>query len=76
MVELVTVAEFAKRFEAEIAQGLLKEKRIDSMIKADDCGGQLMGFILPGKAGVKLQVREEDLEAAEEALAVLDQPEE
>lgn len=72
MSELVTVKVFDSRIEAEIAQGLLSEQGIESIINADDCGGMLMGVSLVRKGGIKLMVSGEDLEKAEEALEVLD----
>lgn len=71
MSELKTVKIFEMRYEAEMAKELLLEQGIDAMIAADDCGGQLMGLSVR-KRGIKLLVRDEDLENAEEALLVLD----
>ena len=53
-------------------QGLLLDSGIESIIKADDCGGMLMGVSLIRKGGIKLMVTDGDMEKAEEALAVLD----
>lgn len=64
---------FDSRVEAEIARGLLDEQGIESIINADDCGGMLMGVSLIRKGGIKIMVSEEDLERAEDALAVLDE---
>ncbi len=72
MSELKTVRIFDKRYEAEMARGLLLEEGIESMIAADDCGGQLMGLSTLRKGGVKLRVREEDGEKAAEVLEILD----
>lgn len=71
MSELISVRVFDQRYEAEIAQGLLLEAGIESIIKADDCGGMLMGVSLIRKGGIKLMVSGEDLEKAEETLEVL-----
>lgn len=72
MTELKTVRIFEMRYEAEMASGLLMEQGIESMISADDCGGQLMGLTSLRKGGVKLLIREEDEAAAVEALQVLE----
>ncbi len=72
MAELKAVKVFEKRYEAEMAKGLLVEQGIESMVAADDCGGQLLGLSGIRKRGIKLLVREEDLERAEEALQVLE----
>lgn len=72
MTEMKTVRIFEMRYEAEMARGLLLEQGIESMISADDCGGQLMGLSSLRKSGVKLLIREEDEEKAAEALKVLE----
>ena len=72
MAELKTVRIFEMRYEAEMARGLLQEQGIESMISADDCGGQLMGLTSLRKGGVKLLIREEDEEKAVETLQVLE----
>ncbi len=71
MSELKIVKIFEARYEAEMAEGLLNQQGIESMIAADDCGGQLMGLSVR-KRGIKLLVREEDIERAEEALEILE----
>ncbi|MCK5035337.1 MAG: DUF2007 domain-containing protein [Candidatus Sabulitectum sp.] len=63
---------FNKRYEAEMAGELLREQGIESMIAADDCGGQLMGLTSLRKVGVKLMVSQEDEEKAVEVLQVLE----
>ncbi len=72
MAELKTVKIFEMRYEAEMAKGLLHEQGIESMIAADDCGGQLMGLSSIRRTGVKLLVREEDEDKAIEVLKVLE----
>ena len=72
MSEVKTVRIFDYRYEAEMAQGLLLEQGIESMISADDCGGQLMGLTTLRKGGIKLLVKEEETEKAIEVLEVLD----
>lgn len=71
MSELAIAGTFDNRVEAEIAQGLLSEQGIESIIRADDCGGMLMGVSLIRKGGIKLLVASENLGKAEEALVIL-----
>jgi hypothetical protein len=71
MSELVKIRNFNQRYEAEIARGLLEEGGIESIISADDCGGQLMGLLSLRMGGVKLLISEEDVVKAEEILEVL-----
>ena len=72
MTDLENVAEFESRYEAEIAQGLLNDQGIHSIVSSDDCSGLLMGFSLYGKGCIKLRVCNEDVEQALEILAVLE----
>jgi hypothetical protein len=65
--ELVVVGTFPNRIEAEMAQGALESGGIESVITADDVGGQYASISLTG-AGVRLHVRPEDVEAAQELL--------
>jgi hypothetical protein len=65
--ELVVVATFLNRIEAEMARGVLEAAEIESMVSADDAGGLRPGLWM---SGVKLLVRSED---AERAVSVLDQ---
>jgi hypothetical protein len=71
MSDLVVARVFDKRYQAELAQGLLSEQGIESIISADDCGGQLMGMSSLRMGGVKLLVTMEDLPEAQELLEVL-----
>lgn len=71
MSELLEVMAFDTRVEAEIAQGLLEEQGIESIIRAADCGGMLMGVSLVRRGGIKLMVAEEDLREATDVLEVL-----
>ena len=69
MPDLVELRRYRWRHEAEVAQGLLEDAGIGALILADDAGGALGGFGLPtGQLPVRLLVREEDLDAAREAL--------
>jgi putative signal transducing protein len=65
--ELVVVATFLNRIEAEMARGALEAVEIESMVSADDAGGLRPGLWM---SGVKLLVRAED---AKRAASVLDQ---
>ncbi len=75
MNELIAVGEFENRIEAEIAQGLLTDAGIESIIKADDCGGMLMGVSLIRKGGIKIMVSGEMSEKAIDVLSVLSEEE-
>ena len=61
--ELVSVASFRLVAEAEIAQGILDEVGIESMIRSDNAGG-----MYPALGGADLLVRAEDVDKANEAL--------
>lgn len=63
--ELVVLRDFLKKGEAEIAQGALQAQGIESLIQADDAGGEEPGLWM---GGVKLLVRLEDVKAANEIL--------
>ncbi len=65
---LVVVRSFGSRIEAEVAQGALDAAGIESAIVADDVGGQYANLSLSG-GSVRLQVRPEDLVAAQELLS-------
>lgn len=71
MSELAEVMAFDTRVEAEIAQGLLSEQGIESIIRSADVGGMFMGVSLVRKGGIKLMVSGDELEKAVEALAIL-----
>jgi hypothetical protein len=64
--DLVPVAAFDRRHEAEFARGFLEDAGIDSVLLADDAGGADMGLSFARR--VPLLVRPEDREAAEEVL--------
>lgn len=74
MNDLISVRTFVQRFEAEIAQGLLSSEGIDSLISADDCGGQRPDLSMR-MGGVQLIVRKEDFDRAEQILEVLEEEE-
>lgn len=72
MKDLVSVRTFDQRFEVELARGLLEAEGIDSLILADDCGGQRPDLSVRMN-GVQLLTREEDRDKAEEILQLLDE---
>jgi hypothetical protein len=61
--ELVAVSTFRSTADAEIAQGILDEVGIVSMIRSDNAGG-----MYPALDGADLLVRVEDFERATDAL--------
>jgi hypothetical protein len=63
--ELVVLRDFLNKAEAEIAQGALESEGVESMIQADDAGGEEPGLWM---GGVKLLVRPEDVKLANEIL--------
>ncbi|OPX30314.1 MAG: hypothetical protein B1H09_05175 [Gemmatimonadaceae bacterium 4484_173] len=73
MSEMKVVGTYSSRYEAEMSSELLQEQGIQSIISADDCGGQLMGLSPILKNGVKLMVSEEDSAEALKVLEVLEQ---
>lgn len=63
---LVVIRTFLNRIDAELAKGALEAAEIDAMVAADDAGGLRPSFWV--LRGVRLLVREEDIERAEEVL--------
>lgn len=61
---LVALGTFPTDAEALLAQGVLDEAGIESMVRADNAGG-----MYPAIGGVELLVRAEDRDRAGEALA-------
>jgi len=61
--ELVSVSTFRSTADARIAQGILDEAGIESMIRSDNAGG-----MYPAMDGTNLLVRAEDVARANEAL--------
>lgn len=55
--ELIVVKTFLNKIEAEIAQGALEAAGIESLLSADDAGGQQVGMWING---VTLSVRADD----------------
>ena len=64
--DLVVVDTFTFRRQAEMAHSVLEAFGIESMISADDLGGEGVGADLD--EGVRLLVRAEDLDRARDAL--------
>lgn len=71
MENLKVVKVFFSKYDAQIAQGLLKDSGIDSIIPADDMGGYADLTLCMGN--IKLLVKESDLEKAKKILVVLDE---
>ncbi len=63
--DLVVVRTYLNNFDAELAKSALEAANIESMIKADDCGGTRPGLWM---SGVELIVRAEDAARAMEVL--------
>jgi uridine phosphorylase len=61
--ELVVVSTFRSVPEAVIAQGILDEVGIESIVRSDNAGG-----MYPALAGADLLVRADDIERANDAL--------
>jgi len=72
MDDLVSIRTFDQRYQAELVQGLLSGEGIESVIIADDCGGQRPDLALRMK-GVQLVIRKEDFARADEILAMLEE---
>jgi len=61
--DLVSIGTFRSTADARIAQGILDEAGIESMIRSDNAGG-----MYPAIDGAYLLVRAEDVDRANEAL--------
>jgi hypothetical protein len=66
MTNLVPVAIFPDRIEADLARGALDARGIYAVVAADDAGQQNPG--LDYSRGVGVFVRDEDVEAAKQVL--------
>lgn len=62
---LVEVGSFLNRIDAELAQGALLAEGIESMVSADDMGGQRPAMQV---AGVRLLIRADDTDRAKRVL--------
>ena len=60
--ELMSISTFRSTADAEIAKGILDEVGIESMIRADNAGGQF-----PAISGAELQGRADDAAKAADA---------
>ena len=67
MSEWVFIQAYSSRFEAEQAQQYLEQQGIEAFVKADDGGGMYPGLSL-GRKGVRLMVRDADVDRARGAL--------
>jgi hypothetical protein len=63
--KLVVLRDFLNKAEAELAQGALQAQGVDSLIQADDAGGEEPGLWM---GGVRLLVRAQDAERARKIL--------
>jgi hypothetical protein len=64
--ELIVIRTFLNALDAEVARGALEAAGIDSMIRADDCGGTRPHLWMHG---VELLVRSMDAQRADEVLS-------
>lgn len=62
--ELVVIREFQHRIEADLAHGALQANGVESVISADDAGGQYASLL----GGIRLLVHRDELEAARQIL--------
>ena len=65
--ELIVIRTFLNAVDAEVARGALEAAGIDSMIRADDCGGTRPHLWMHG---VELLVRAVDTQRADEVLSM------
>jgi hypothetical protein len=65
--ELITIRSFGNESEALVAKAALQAFGIDAMLSSDDCGGQRIHLAIT--EGIRLLVRQEDAESAEDVLA-------
>ena len=63
---LFTIRRYFSETPAELARMVLEGSGVDARVSADDCGG--MQPFLQASTGVRLIVRSEDMERAEEIL--------
>ena len=61
-VDLIAITTYSSRHEAELAKGFLAAQGINAVVSGDDYGGIHPG--LSFSSGVRLQVKEEDVEIA------------
>lgn len=70
MKDLAIAETFYSASKAHIAQSLLEEEGIESMI-LDETAAQVQGFTI-GLGGIRLMVKEEDLAQAQELIAKME----
>jgi hypothetical protein len=63
--ELRVIRTYVNHFEADIARSALEAAGIESMIRADDCGGVRPHLWM---GGIELLVRDQDVDRADEVL--------
>jgi hypothetical protein len=63
--ELRVIRTYVNHFEADIARSALEAAGIESMIRADDCGGVRPHLWM---GGIELLVRDQDADRADEVL--------
>lgn len=66
--DLVVVASFFDRPEADLAKSALEAAGIESIVRGDDAGALRPHMAWAGRHGVELIVRAEDADAAREIL--------
>ena len=69
--DLLVIATFINNIDAELARGALEAAGIESLIRADDCGGTRPHMWM---GGVELLVRGEDVDRAREILETEPEP--
>jgi len=74
MSDLINIRSFYHKHEAELVKEILSEQGIESIIKADDCGGMRPHLTL-GTAGIQLLINKEDFEKAEKILKTIEKKE-
>lgn len=62
--ELVVIREFQHRLDAEMPHGALQASGVESVISADDAGGQYPGML----GGIRLLVHRDEAETARQIL--------
>lgn len=65
MGNLVCIKTYQNRAEAELAKGFLESRGIKAMVAADDAGG-MHPALLWATGGVRLLIREKDVQKAKE----------
>lgn len=68
----IVVATYLNDIEAQEARALLEARRVEALIASDNCGGMRPHFDYT--VGVKLLVRQQDLEQARELIRPADEP--